>query len=127
MFKLLLKLLVLPPELLKMHAQGYADLASQSWADHVCTLKNRWLLYGLSLVSAALGLGLGGVAVLLWGALPSIDTRTTWVLWALPLVCLALSGLLWAIAKRLRTRPLMQDIQEQLQLDLLAIQSSQKP
>ena len=127
MFKLLLKLLVLPPELLKMHAQGYADLASQTWADHLCTLKNRWLLYALSVLSAGLALVLGGVAVLLWSALPSIDTRTAWILPALPLAWLAASGLLWAMAKRLRTRPLLQDIQEQLQLDLLAIQSSQKP
>ena len=58
MLKLLLKLLVLPPELLKMHAQGYADLASQAWADQLCTLKNRWALFALSGVCLVLALGL---------------------------------------------------------------------
>ncbi|MGV1045724.1 hypothetical protein [Limnohabitans sp.] len=124
MVKLLLKLLVLPPELLKMHAQGYADLASQAWADHLCTLKNRWVMYALSGLCLMLGLVLAGVAVLLWSALPSIDARHAWVLPVLPLTLLALAALLWAWARRLRTRPFLNDIQEQIQLDILAIQQA---
>ena len=100
MLKLLLKLLVLPPELLKMHAQGYADLASQTWAEHLCTLKNRWALYALSGLCLVLALGLGGVALLVMAAL------------------------LWAWARRLRTRPFLRDIQTQLELDFLAIQQA---
>ena len=56
MFELLLKLLVLPPELLKVHAQGYADLASHAWAQHLCTLKNRWVLYSLGALNLLLAL-----------------------------------------------------------------------
>lgn len=125
MFKLLLKFLVLPPELLKVHAQGYADLASQAWARHLCTLKNRWLMYALSILSLLLALTLGGVALLLWGALPQIDKHHAWVLWALPMVFLALSGICWLLARSLRTRPIMDDIKEQIQLDILAIQQAQ--
>jgi len=126
MFKLLLKLLVLPPELLKVHAQGYADLASQAWADHLCTLKNRWVIYSLSALNLLLSLILGGVALLLWSTLPLNEAPHTWVLLALPLTLLVLSGLCWAWARRLRTRPLLDDIKGQLQLDLLAIQQAQK-
>lgn len=124
MLKLLLKLLVLPPELLKMHAQGYADLASQAWTDHLCTLKNRWVMYALSGLCLLLGLGLGGVSLLLWSALPSIDAHHAWVLAMLPLTLLVLAGLLWAWARRLRARPFLRDIQEQIQLDCLAIQQA---
>jgi hypothetical protein len=124
MLKLLLKLLVLPPELLKMHAQGYADLASQTWAEHLCTLKNRWALYALSGLCLVLALGLGGVALLLWSALPSIDARHAWVLPVLPMALLVVAALLWAWARRLRTRPFLRDIQTQLELDFLAIQQA---
>ena len=43
----LLKLLLLPPDLLKSHAQAYADLASELSARYLCTLKNRWVMYSL--------------------------------------------------------------------------------
>lgn len=125
MFKLLFKLLVLPPELLKVHAQGYADLASQAWADHLCALKNRWVMYSLSALNLLLALILGGVALLLWSALPLNDAPHAWVLLALPLILLGLSGLCWAWARSLHVRPLMDDIKCQIQLDLLAIQQAQ--
>lgn len=125
MFKLLLKLLVLPPELLKVHAQGYADLASQAWADHLRTLQHRWLLYALSALSLLLALVLGGVALLLWSTLPAIDTRHAWVLPVLPLTLAVLSGLCWVHARRLHTRPVLDEIKAQIQLDMLAIQQAQ--
>lgn len=124
MFKLLLKLLVLPPELIQVHAQGYADLASQAWEEHLCTLKNRWALLALSALCSVLGLAWAGVALLLWSALPMIDARYVWVLPALPVATLLIAALLWAWARRLRSRPVLQDIQEQLQLDLLALQGA---
>lgn len=123
MFKLLLKLWLLPPELLQMHAQGYADLASQAWTQQLRTLKNRWMLYALSALSLGLGLGLAGVALLLWSALPRIDPRHAWVLPALPLGCLLLSALLWVWARRLRTRPGLQELHDQIRLDSLMLQS----
>jgi hypothetical protein len=124
MFKLLLKLLVLPPELLHMHAQGYADLASQAWAERLCTLKNRWALFALSGVCLMLALVWAGVSLLLWSALPPIDGRHAWVLPTLPGVMLVIAVALGVMGRRLRTRPVLQDIQEQLQLDLLAIQAA---
>ena len=127
MFKLLLKILVLPPEWLKVHAQGYADLASQSWQQHLCTLKNRWMLYALSALSLLLALVLGGIALLLWGTLPLTDAPHVWVLWTLPLGLLLSGGLLWAWARSLRTRPMLDDIQEQIELDVLAIRQTQTP
>lgn len=127
MFELLLKLLVLPPELLKVHAQGYADLASQSWRQHLCALKNRWTLYALSALALLLALVLGGVALLLWAAVPLAQAPNIWVLWALPLGLLLSSGLCWAWARSLRVRPMLDDIKEQIALDVLTIQQTQTP
>ena len=125
MFKLLLKILVLPPELLKVHAKGYADLASQAWAEHWCRLKNRWLIYALGWLSLTLALMLGGVALLLWSAFPLTDAPHAWVLVALPLTLLVIAITCWWWGRSVQTRPILSDIQEQIQLDILALQEMQ--
>jgi hypothetical protein len=106
---------------LKSHAQGYVDLASEVGARYVCTLKNRWVMYALSVLTMLLALIFGGVALLLWSALPLHDAPYAWVLLALPTACLSLSGLCWWWARTLRLQPLLQDIQAQIALDLQAI------
>lgn len=121
MVRLLLKMLLLPPDLLKSHAQGYVDLASEVGARYLCTLKNRWVMYALSLLTLMLALIFGGMALLLWSALPLVDAPYGWVLLALPSACLLLSGLCWWWARNQRLQPLLQDIQAQIALDLQAI------
>jgi hypothetical protein len=121
MVRLLLKMLLLPPDLLKSHAQGYVDLASEVGVRYLCTLKNRWVMYALSMLTLLLALIFGGVALLLWGTLPLIDAPHAWVLLALPMACLFLSGLCWWWARTHRLQPLLQDIQAQIALDLQAI------
>lgn len=118
MLRLLLKMLLLPPDLLKSHAQGYVDLASEVGARYLCTLKNRWAMYALSVLTLLLALIFGGVALLLWGALPLHDAPHAWVLPALPAACLCLSVLCWWGARTQRLQPLLQDIQAQIALDL---------
>lgn len=121
MMRLLLKMLLLPPDLLKSHAQGYVDLASEVGARYLCTLKNRWVMYALSVLTLVLALIFGGVALLLWSAFPLHDAPHVWVLLALPAVCLCVSGLFWWRARAQRLQPLLQDIQAQIALDLQAI------
>jgi H+/Cl- antiporter ClcA len=121
MMRLLLKMLLLPPDLLKSHAQGYVDLASEVGARYLCTLKNRWVMYALSVLTLLLALIFGGVALLLWGTLPLNDAPHPWVLLALPAACLCVSGLCWWWARNQRLQPLLKDIQAQIALDLQAI------
>ena len=78
----LLKLLLLPPDLLKSHAQAYADLASELSVRYLCTLKNRWVMYGLSALALLLAVVFGGVALLLWSVLPLQNAPHPWVLLA---------------------------------------------
>jgi hypothetical protein len=121
MFKQLIKLLVLPPELLRVHARAYADLAHQSWQQYWCTLKNRWLMYALAAACLLLALIFGGTALLLWSALPVLREGFVWVLWTLPLAFLVCSAVCGVWAQRLCARPLLDELLEQIQLDLLAI------
>lgn len=125
MFKLLFKLLALPPELLQVHAKGYADLARQAWADHWGVFKNRWVIYALSALCLFLALVFGGVALLLWSALPVMHARHTWVLFALPLGfgVIGIACGLWA--RHLRMRPILSELQEQIRLDILALKEAQ--
>ena len=125
MSTLLLKLLLLPPDLLRSHAQGYADLAREVGASYLCTLKNRCLLYVLSALACFLGLTLGGVALLLCGAFPLQDAPYFWILPALPLGLFLLSVLCWWWARSLRLEPILSSFQAQIRLDILAIQQAQ--
>lgn len=122
-----LKILLLPPELLRSHAQGYADLASEELTQHACQLKKRLLLRVFGTASMLLGVSLGGVAVLLWSALPQINPQRSWVLLALPLsLCLLGLALVWS-AGRLKAPPLFSKLHHQLQLDMLTLQQAGKP
>jgi len=121
MMRLLLKMLLLPPDLLKSHAQGYVDLASEVGARYLCTLKNRWVMYALSVLNLLLALIFGGVALLLWSSFPLHDAPHAWVLLALPIACLCLGGLCWWGARAQRLQPLLQEVQAQIALDLQAI------
>jgi hypothetical protein len=125
MLKLLIKLLVLPPELLREHARGYADLASQAWQQQLRALQLRWALYALAWVCAVLGLGLGSVSCLLWAALPGFSERHVWVMWALPLTWMGGSGVCFAWARSVSPSPLLDSLQAQLKLDVQALRSAQ--
>lgn len=125
MLKHLINLLVLPPELLREHALGYADLASQICRQQLRTLRLRWALYALGCVCGLLALGFGGVSCLLWAALPELSERRPLVLWALPLAW-GVGGVVCAVwAYNLRSPPLMDRLQAQFRLDAQVLRSAQ--
>ena len=127
MLKLLLKMMLLPPELIKSHAQGYVDLASEVGSRYLCTLKNRWVMFALSALTMVLALIFGGVALMLWSTASQLDASQAAVLWGLPSSFLVISVLLGWRAKSLRLPSLLQDIQSQLQLDLDVIRTADAP
>lgn len=121
-----LKIFLLPPELLQRHAQGYAELASLELTQHACQIKTRFLLWTVGAFSILMGLGFGGVSVLLWSALPQMNTQKSWVLLALPLsFCLVGLVSTWA-AGHLKIMPLFPKLQQQLHLDMLSLQQTEK-
>ena len=127
MIKLLLKMMLLPPELIKSHDKGYVDLASEVGSRYLCTLKNRWVMFALSALTLVLALIFGGVALMLWSTATQLDASQAAVLWGLPSTFLVISALLGWRAKSLRLPSLLQDIQSQLQLDLEVIRAADAP
>lgn len=126
MSRLLLKLLLLPPALLKMHVHGYADLASEEWERQRCIWKTRLLIGVIGTVSGALGLLLAGVSLLLWSALPVVDGGRAWVMWFLPVALGLFSLACWAWAKRIKMSPPFDKLKAQIALDIRALRQSQE-
>lgn len=127
MFKRLLKIILLPPDLIKSHANGYVDLASEAGRRFLHALKNKWWMYGMSALALVLALIFGGMALMLWSTLSMADAPQAWVLWALPGSCLLISGLCGWRARSLCLPSLLQDIEAQWQLDLALIQARDTP
>jgi hypothetical protein len=121
MLNVLLKLIVKQPQLLLTHAENYTDLFTHVCRRSLMQWQHQLLLYALSVGFFVLGVACAAVSVLLYSALPVLNPQSAWVLVVLPAVLLAISALLFLMAKQSKVEPLMQDIQEQLALDISAI------
>ena len=66
------------------HAEAYADLAAAKAG--AAALASRRSLILAATVFSSLGHAavLGGLAPMLWAALPTLPSATAWVLWAMP-------------------------------------------
>lgn len=114
----LLQLLMTQPGLLGEHAQGYAGLLASELAAYKQSGKRRLLWVAAAGCLALVGCVLGGVAVMLWAALPGMPVAAAWVLWLTPGLPLAA-----ALACLLRLRALQPaaafaSIQEQIKADM---------
>ena len=126
MLKVLFKLIVMQPQLLLTHAQNYGDLLLEAWQQALARWKYRLLLYLLSATSLVLGLASGTGALMLWAALPVLNTNNAWVLVLLPVTLLAISALLYQAAQRCQLAAIFDEVQSQLELDMLAICQAQR-
>lgn len=125
MLKLLFKLL-LRPELISMHVQGYADLLCEESGLLMRYVRNRFLVCALGLTSLVMSIMWGGVALLLWSALPAVDPHWAWILWALPLAWLVVSLGCWVTYRLFDRSVFFPRTREQIQLDVLAIRQARK-
>ena len=121
MKNILLKLCVLEPKLLMAHVKSYSDLMVEGIQQAVMTWKLRLMMYSLSVACLFFGLLSASMSVLLWSALPILNEQHAWALIVFPVVWLLAAWLFLAIAKSLKIEPLFNDVQEQLNLDLVAI------
>ena len=127
MLNVLLKLIVTQPQLLLTHAENYAGLFTQVCRRFLMQWQHQLLLYALSMGFFASGVACAAVSVLLYSALPVLNPQSAWVLVVLPALLLAISAVLFLMAKQSKVDPLLQDIQEQLALDILAIRKVSTP
>lgn len=125
MFGVLFKLIVMQPEVLLTHVKNYADLAAEELQHAFVAWRLRAVLYALSAVLLGFGVLCGLMSLLLWGALPVLHPDNAWVMVALPLVLMVAGVLVGMAAQRRTTPPLFAGMQEQLDLDMLAIGQAQ--
>jgi hypothetical protein len=125
MFNVLFKLIVMQPEVLLTHVKNYADLAVEELQYAFISWRLRMLLYVASAVLFSCGVASGLVSLLLWGALPALHPDNAWILVALPITLLAAGGLVGMSAQRHKSSALFESIQEQIDLDMVAICQAQ--
>lgn len=124
MMQTLLKMVLLPPDLLWAHAHGYVDLSREVGMRYMWALKSRWVMWGKSVLALMLALVFAGVALMLWASLPMHAAPSAWLLLALPAVCLMLSAFYGWRASSLKLPSLLHDLQAQMAMDLPARASS---
>lgn len=123
----LLRVLASEPDALVEHAAAYADLASDELQELQAHWVRRLLWLAVAAVAGLAALLLGGVALMLWAALPEIDAGRVWLLWVVPLVpgLVAVSGVL--AARRIDARPAFGNLRAQLREDMAMVREGLAP
>ena len=123
----LLRVLASEPDALVEHAAAYADLASDEFQALQAHWVQRLLWLAIAAVAGVAALILGGVALMLWAALPAIDTGRAWLLWVVPLVpgLVAVVGVL--AARRIDERPAFGNLRAQLREDMAMVREGFAP
>ena len=123
----LLRVLASEPDALVEHAAAYADLASDELQELQAHWVRRLLWLAVAAVAGLAALLLGGVALMLWAALPAIDTGRAWLLWTVPLVpgLVAVFGVL--AARRIDERPAFGNLRAQLREDMALVREGLAP
>lgn len=114
----LLHVITTRPQLLAEHAQAYAELVAAELPRASAALKRQALLNGLALLGLLATLLLGGVALMLWAALPAAAMPTAWLLIAVPLLPAAGTVACLIAAPSSVERKLLCDLRQQLGADL---------
>lgn len=121
----LIKLLATHPELVARHLGAYADLASAEAADVAGLMRRKVVLTLILGTSAALGLGLTAIALMMVAVVPVAQMPYPWLLVGVPVLSwLAALGCWWRLrhAERLT---MFESLREQISLDATMLQQVQ--
>lgn len=117
----LLRVLTSEPDTLVEHAAAYADLASDEFQQLQAHWAQRLLWLAIAVVAGLASLILGGVALMLWAALPTIETGRAWLLWLVPLVPGLMASFSLLAARRIDARPAFGNLRAQLREDMALV------
>lgn len=95
MLHALLHLFSSQPTALAEHAQAYADLVGEEFVQAKQVLRRRFVLHAVTMCGLTVGVGLAGVAMLLWAVTPPAQIHAPWLLFCVPLPPLMLA--LWCV------------------------------
>lgn len=101
------------------HALAYADLLDEEFGQAKQTLRRRFVLHALALCGLTVGVGLTGVALLLWAVTPAAQIHAPWALLCVPLAPLILALCCWraASSRRASDGALFANLRQQLAAD----------
>ncbi len=123
----LVKLLATHPELLATHLGAYADLAGIEAAEAASQLQRKAVLTLLLGTSAALGLGLTALAVMMAAVVPVAQMPYPWLLVGVPTVAwLAALGCGWRL-RHVASITAFGALREQIGLDAQMLRQVQQP
>lgn len=117
----LLRVLTSEPDTLVEHAAAYVDLASDEFQQLQAHWAQRLLWLAIAVVAGLASLILGGVALMLWAALPAIETGRAWLLWLVPLVPGLMASFSLLAARRIDARPAFGNLRAQLREDMALV------
>jgi hypothetical protein len=112
-------LLINRPELVVDHVAGYAALVQQEAASASTDVVRRVAAWAVTILSAALFLGLAGGAVMLG----TLQGQFHWVLVAVPGFMLAIALLAYSVAKKPMAADRFNEIKAQLQADMQTLRT----
>jgi len=92
MFKTISQLLLIRPRFLIVRFKNLVDFFITEVENSITTLKIRIALYMVGIFFIGLGIICSAASILLWGALPVLNSNHYWVLVALPMIFLFIGG-----------------------------------
>jgi len=123
----LLRLAATEPHLIGDHVEAYAALVGEEVQKVSTSWATRIGLYIGAAVLGLLGLGLAGVAVLLWAALPPSGYNVPWAMVVVPLVPIAGAVACFLVA---RSKPIengLDTVKKQLNADMAMLREVSAP
>jgi hypothetical protein len=123
----LLRLAMTQPGLLGEHAQGYAALLTAELVTLQQRTRQRLLWMALTLATSVVTLVLGGVALMLWAALPGLAGSALWLMWATPGLALVATLACLLQLRPGTDAPAFAQLQAQLQVDWQLFKEASPP
>jgi hypothetical protein len=114
------------PQLLAEHAKAYGDLLLEEGRRTLASLVLHAVLYAAAGVLGGLGLVLGGVALLLYAAIPG-ELRNGWLLVAVPCVSMVVAGVCVVVARALPVDVSLDVVGQQVRADIDMIHEAEQP
>ena len=118
----LVRLAASRPQMLAEHAAAYVELFAEEVASSAVQVKRQVSLQLVGVGCVAVGVVLGGVAVMLWASLPTLNSP--WVLVVTPLLPVLLGAIAWRTAAARATRDPFAPLQRQLTADAAMLRSA---
>ena len=122
-----LRLLATRPHWLAEHAEAYADLAAAEAGAAALAARRSLILAAFVFSGLGLAAVLGGVALMLWAALPTLPSATAWVLWAVPALPFSAAMLALLIVQTRSKQGNFVLLRQQLQVDIALLREAQAP